>query len=80
MRCKKKIGALLIDEKTLSMMRKEYPGWPDITLEHLYLYDRMEKDKTTARELVRLSYLRDMITAEDYARFLEMEKEWGDEE
>lgn len=74
---KKKIGAPLIDEKTLRRMRKEYPGWSDITLENLHLYERVDMDKATARELVRLTYLRDMITTEDYAGFLEMEKRYG---
>lgn len=60
---KKKIGDPFIDEKTPRRIS-------DISLENLYLYDRMEKGKATTHELVRLSYLRDMFTVEDVV-FLE---------
>jgi hypothetical protein len=69
-----------MDEKTLRRMRREYPGSSDTQLESLYLYKRMEEGKATTEELVRLSYLRDMIPDEAYAEFLEMVKECGDED
>lgn len=48
--------------------------FPNVLQEKLYLYDRMLAKKATARDLVRLSYLRDMITKKDYERFLEIDK------
>jgi hypothetical protein len=51
-------------------------GKADTTQEKIHLYDRMITGKATARELVRLSLLRGMITVEQYADFLEIEKNY----
>ena len=42
--------------------------------EKIDLYQRMISGEATARELVRLSLLRGMITAGDYVDFLKIEK------
>lgn len=68
-----------MDEKTLCTMRRKYTGLSDIELENIHLYKRMMKDKATLLELVHLSYLRGMITAEDYAQYLEIERMLGEE-
>jgi hypothetical protein len=47
--------------------------------ESYQLYDRMMSDKITMRELVRLSFLRGLTTAENYAWFLEIEKEYPED-
>ena len=38
------------------------------------LYEKMMEGKASSREIVYLSLLRGMITEEQYARFLEIEK------
>jgi hypothetical protein len=47
--------------------------------ESYQLYDHMMSDKITMRELVRLSFLRGLTTAENYAWFLEIEKEYPED-
>jgi hypothetical protein len=46
-----------------------------ISREKIYLYERMEAGGATSRELVRLSLLFGMITSEQYADFLKIEKD-----
>jgi hypothetical protein len=45
------------------------------TQEKIDLYEKMMQGKATSRELVRLSFLRGMITSEDYDDFLQIEKD-----
>lgn len=47
--------------------------------EKFNLYMRMIEGKASAHDLVRLSFLREMITAEQYADFLEIEKDCEEE-
>lgn len=47
--------------------------------ERYRLYDQMLLGKATARELVYLFLLMDIITVEQYAYFIEIEKGYGEE-
>jgi hypothetical protein len=68
-----------MDEKTLKKMRQEYPSMKDTSLEKIYLYERMMNDEATFIELVRLEYLWDMISAEQYADFEELDKAYPED-
>jgi hypothetical protein len=50
------------------------------TQEKIDLYEKMMQNKATSRELFRLSFLRGMITSEDYADFLQIEKDCEEKE
>ena len=47
--------------------------------ESYQLFARMMSDKITMRELVCLSFLRGLTSAENYAYFLEIEKEYPED-
>lgn len=58
-------------------MKKEYPSFSDESIERMYLYERMESDKATAKDLVRLEFLFGMISKESYEDYLEIEKTYN---
>ena len=47
----------------------------DPVKEKIYLFDKMQKGKASNRELVYLSFLRGMITKEQYLDYLQIEKD-----
>jgi hypothetical protein len=47
----------------------------DSVEEQAYLFDKVMKGKASMRELVYLSFLRGMVTEEQYADYLKIEKE-----
>jgi len=55
--------------------KKARPKLSDAEQDECYqLYKRMMAGKATSQELIRLSLLKGMITAEQYADYLEIEK------
>lgn len=55
-------------------MKREYPSLSDTCLEKLFLWKRLEDGIITSSELMRLSFLSALITAEQYADYQEIEK------
>jgi hypothetical protein len=48
---------------------------PKQIAEKFHLYEKMKSGKASAHDLVRLSFLMGMINAEQYADFLQIEKD-----
>lgn len=63
--------------ENIQELKKDFPNLSDITLEKIHLFDKLKNDEATALELVKLSFLCDMITAKEYDEYLEIEKEYG---
>jgi len=64
-----------MDKEILDDMREQYPNFSDESLEKLYLYSRVESGEASSLEMVRLSLLVGMISEDQFAEYLEIEKE-----
>ena len=68
-------GIIKMDSKEIYKSIKQNPNFSEETLERIYLFQKLITDRITTSEIIRLFFLRGMITKTQYLDYLKIEPE-----